>query len=102
MVSVKKTNKRKPITRIARILLFGFLGLMVLVLLLTGYLHFDRDNISKRLLLSSNKYTRGELRFESIAFNPFICRNTGIRLRYKFQGQETDVGRGNTGREHYS
>jgi len=71
---VRKLNRkeRRLIIRIIRVLLFSFLGLIILLLLITGYLYIDRDNISRRLLLSTNNYTQGELKFESIAFNPFV------------------------------
>jgi hypothetical protein len=72
MVRKLKRKERKLILRIIRGILFSVLGLIILLLLTTGYLFLNRDNISGRLLMSLSSYTRGELRFESIAFNPFI------------------------------
>ncbi|KKL71498.1 hypothetical protein LCGC14_2094330, partial [marine sediment metagenome] len=67
-----KRKRRKLINRIIRGILFTILGVFILLLILTGYLFIDRDKISERVLLSLNDYTRGELIFESISFNPFI------------------------------
>ena len=72
MVRKLKRKERKLILRIIRGILFSLLGLIILLLLITGYLFLNRDNISGRLLMSLSSYTRGELKFESIAFNPFI------------------------------
>ncbi len=72
MVRKLKRKGRKLIIRIVRGSFFVFLGMITLMLILTGYLLLDRDNISKRVLLSMNNHTRGELSFESVSFNPFI------------------------------
>jgi uncharacterized protein involved in outer membrane biogenesis len=72
----KKNNKsartpRSLFRRLLRIIIFVFFGFLGLVLLITGYLFLDRDNIGKRVLLYSNNITQGELSFHDISFNPF-------------------------------
>ncbi len=59
------------VSRLMRILIFIFVGILGMVLLLTGYLYLDRDNIGRKVLLHSNQIAQGELSFEDIAFNPF-------------------------------
>ena len=56
--------------RLLRILIFIFVGLLVIVLVFTGYLYLDRDNIGRRVLLHSNNLAPGELSFKDITFNP--------------------------------
>ena len=57
----------RKLLRILIIVLFGLLGI---ILLLTGYLYLDRDNIGRRVLLYTNNFAHGELSFEEITFDP--------------------------------
>jgi uncharacterized protein involved in outer membrane biogenesis len=68
---IKSQGPHRSLFRRLRILIFVFVGLLGMVLLLTGYFYLDRDNIGRKVLLHSNKIAQGELSFEDIAFNPF-------------------------------
>ena len=56
--------------RLLRILILVFVGLLGIVLVFTGYLYLDRDNIGRRVLLYSNNLAPGELSFMDITFDP--------------------------------
>ena len=73
---LRKKNKKyarpprsffRKLLRILIIVLFGLLGI---ILLLTGYLYLDRDNIGRKVLLYTNNFAQGELSFEEITFDP--------------------------------
>jgi len=65
-----KVKSRSLFKRISRILIFLFIGLVVIVLLFTGYLYLNRDNIGRRVLLHTNNLAHGELSFREISFDP--------------------------------
>jgi AsmA protein len=54
-----------------RSLFLLFLGLVVILISLSVYFYLDRDRISRKILLHTNRLTSGELEFEDITFNPF-------------------------------
>ncbi len=56
--------------RLVRILIIVLFGLLGIILLLTGYLYMERDNIGRRVLLYTNNFAQGELSFKEITFDP--------------------------------
>jgi hypothetical protein len=65
------SKNRSIITRILKIILLFFMGLIILVIIGTVILYLKKDDIGRELLLSVNSSTNGELEFEDIQVAPF-------------------------------
>ena len=65
------SKNRSIITRILKIILLFFMGLIILVIIGTVILYLKKDDIGRELLLSVNSSTNGELEFEDIHVAPF-------------------------------
>jgi len=69
----RNTIERKPFyKRLIRILLYLLLSLIILLILATGILYLNKDQIAEKILLATNDQQNGEISFLDISFNPFV------------------------------
>jgi hypothetical protein len=54
-----------------RTVIFICLAGLFILLVFTGYLYFDRNRIGRKILLHASQFSKGELEFQEISFNPF-------------------------------
>jgi len=69
----RNTIERKPFyKRLIRVLLYASLCLGILLIVITGFIYFYKDQIAEKILLDANDNQNGEIRFSDISFNPFV------------------------------
>ena len=71
MNEVRSVKRKSIILSLLKIVLFFFLGLIILVTITTFFIYMKKDNIGRELLLSVNSSTKGELEFGEIDVTPF-------------------------------
>ncbi|MEA1898795.1 MAG: hypothetical protein U9N53_14135, partial [Bacteroidota bacterium] len=70
IAKIEKNSRASILKRIARILGFVVLGIIMFSLILTSYLTIRKDHFGSKILLAVNNKIQGELVFENLHFSP--------------------------------